>query len=373
MATTRLEALSAAFEQAEAGTLNAPVEKQIETAAPETPPADPAPDRPRDEHGRFAKAAEPQAPKADEQVDPAKTLAEQVAPKVEEKPVRKPPSSWKKDHWTRWERLASDPELAPLQDYIEQREQDFAKGVSTYKAQWDQAAPLLEAMQPFMPELQQHGIQPQLWIQNLGNAHRTLAMGSPEQKLQMFAKLATEYGVPLNAVSQVMGVPNGQQLGQVPFIDPQFAHLAQTLNAVKNEFDQFKTIQQQQEQVRLQTEVDQFKATVDQDLFEAAKPVMAQLLETGMASDLKTAFEKAIRVDDSLWQQHQAAEQARQAEAAKAEAEKRQKEEAERIAQKKAAAVSPKSASPTGPTTTGGGKDRRSLIAEQLEGLSGRF
>ena len=78
--------------------------------------------------------------------------------------------------------MGQDPELSKLQEYIMQREQDYAKGVSTYKSQWDQAAPIYEAMQPFIPILQEHNIQPQQWIQNLGRAHQVLAMGSPEQK-----------------------------------------------------------------------------------------------------------------------------------------------------------------------------------------------
>jgi hypothetical protein len=366
MATTRQEALAAAFDK---------IESQPPAETPAEPPAveSQAADRARDEQGRFAKAQQTEAVKPTEAAPAPAVSAATQTPTTAPEPqaTRKPPSSWKKDYWQHWDKLATDPELSKLQDYIEQREADFAKGVSTYKAQWDQAQPLMEAITPFMPELERFGIPPQQWIQNLGIAHRTLALGSPQEKLQMFAKLATDYGIPLQALQ---GQPNGQS-GAVPQVDPQFGYIAQTVNALQNKLQQFETYQQQMEQARLLTEIEQFRATVDEDLFEAAKPVMAQLLESGMASDLKTAFEKAMRVEDSLWQRQQQAEQARQAEAAKAEADRRQREEQARVAHKRAAAVSPKSASPTGPATTGGGKqDRRSLIAQSFdEHIAGRF
>lgn len=283
-------------------------------------------DRIRDEKGRFIKAEEPPEEKS----------------AVEEKPVRKPPSSWKKDHWGQWDRLASDPELATLQDYIEQREAEFAKGVSAYKNQWDQAQPIYEAIQPFVPELQQYGIQPAQWIQNLGNAHRTLALGTPEQKLQMFAKLATDYGVPLQSLT-------GQQQ------DPQFPNVLGEVNNLKTELNRIKQEREAQEQAFIQQEIEKFKANAP--YFEQVKPTMAQLLQSGVAADLKTAYDKAIRLHDDVWQEHQAQQ-------AKAEADER----ARQAAEKKAKAVSTKSATPTGPTgTVSGKKSLRDIIAEQVD------
>lgn len=376
MAITRQEALAAAFEQSEAGTLEAPVERQIETDEAQT--------RPRDEHGRFTKAEqEAQAAQAadataatqqTEQAAPAATLTEQAQTQV-----RKPPTSWKKDYWGHWEKLGSTPELSSLQDYIEQREADFAKGVSAYKTQWDQAQPLVQAMQPFLPELQQYGIQPQAWIQNLGNAHRTLALGSPDQKVAMFAQLATQYGIPLPEVYRSMAQPaqEGQQVQPqaAPGLDPQqFGYMAQTLNQLQNELQQFKHNQQQSQEQQLLQQINEFKGSVDPETFEAVRGTMGQLLDSGVATDLKTAYDKAIRLHDDIWQKQQTQEQAKQAEAQrKADAEREAQRQAD-LAKKKAAASSPRSASPTGATTAGGGKqDRRSFIAQQLDEATGRF
>jgi len=328
--TTLRDALTDALGKSEEGTLTAPVETPIETDAPQEQAETQSErdERIRDERGRFAAKSEEQPVEA----DPA--------------PTRKPPSSWKKDYWGQWDKLASDPELAKLQDYIEQREGDFAKGVSTYKSQWDQAAPIYEAVQPFLPELKQYGIQPGQWIQNLGTAHRTLAMGTPEQKLQMFAKLATDYGVPLQAL----------QGGQ----DPQAGYVTQTVGQLQQTVQQMLAQQQAQEQARLQNEIKAFQESAPH--FEEVKPLMAQLLESGVASDLKTAYDKAVRLNDDVWSKVQA-EQASHSQRQTA------------IAHKKAAAVSPKSSGPTGSMVQGGAKKGlRDVLSEQFDSVStGRF
>jgi hypothetical protein len=139
----------------------------------------------------------------------------------------------------------------------------------------------------------------QQWIQNLGNAHRTLALGSPEQKLQMFAKLATDYGVPMQA----------HHGGQVrPAV---FACDAERLNAPTQSLRRSR--RQSAEQARMQQEIQAFKANAPH--FEAVKGDMASSYRAASSSDLKTAYDKAIRLHDDLWQQ----EQARQAQDAEAE------------------------------------------------------
>ena len=309
-------------------------QESVEQSTPEsvqTETVEQKAERARDEAGRFA----PQA-------------KEPVAPTEPQTPATKPrPTSWKKDYEEHWGKL--DP---TLQDYINQREADYAKGVSMYKQNWEQAAPIYEAMQPFMPVLQQYNIQPQQWIQGLGNAHMALVQGTPEQKLQMFAKLANDYGVPLQALT-------GQQY------DPQFSMLAQELNQLKNQWGQFQTQREQTEQAQIQNEIQSFSK--DKPHFEALRETMAQLLQSGVANDLQSAYDKAIRLNDDIWQQQQAEAQQAQAQA---QAQQRQQQ----VATAKAKAVSPKSISPTANMNGGTGKKSlRDTLAEQIDShLGGR-
>ena len=298
---------------------NEPTENTLE--APKT-------SRPRDESGKFAKSAPEAQDEATEVLEPETVQEVQAKPR---------PSSWKKDYEEHWGKL--DP---TLQDYIQQREADYAKGVSTYKNQWDSAQPLIRAIEPFAPILQQHNIDPAQWISNLGRAHSVLALGSPEQKQQMFAQLANDYGVSLNEVGG-------------GYADPQFSLIAQELNQIKNQWNQFQTQQERTEQASLQNEIQSF--STDKPYFDEVRETMAGLLQAGMANDLQSAYDKAIRLNDNISQKVQA-EQAH-----KSEADRQAK-----LASAKAKALSPKSSSPTASTSTGGkGASIRDELLKQFE------
>jgi hypothetical protein len=281
-------------------------------------------DKARDEQGRFAKQAEPE-------------LKAEVTQEVTTKPR---PTSWKKDYEEHWSKL--DP---TLQEYINQRESDYAKGVSTYKQNYEAVAPIYEAMQPFMPLLQQHNMNPGQWISNLGNAHRTLVEGTPEAKLQAFARLASDYGVPLQALT-------GQQY------DPQQSLVLNEVNTLKQQLAAFQQMNEQKEQMTLQQEIAKFQAEAPH--FEEVKETMAQLLQSGVATDLKSAYDKAIRLNDEVWQKQQA-------EASQAQAQANVHAQAQKAAEAKAKAVSTRSNSPTAVMTSGNSKDRRSILAEAVE------
>jgi len=320
-------------------TLRDTIEQAMETHEPQDAPIvennEPVSvDKPRDEVGRFAPKVEAKEPLP-----------------VDLPPVKPRPSSWKKDYEEHWTKL--DP---TLQDYINQRESDYAKGVSTYKQNWDNAAPIYEAMQPFMPLLQEHNIQPQQWISNLGNAHKMLATGSPQEKLQMFAKLANDYGVSLQGLQ-------GQQH------DPQFSQIAQELSQIKNEWSSFKTLREQQETNSIVGMIEAFQQK-NPNLDKVHDEVFG-LLQTGFVKGatpeerLQNVYEKAIRLNDDIWQQTQA-------EAQQAKAREVAEQNQQRVAQAKAKAVSPRSTSPTGTMGTGTGKKGlRETLSEQLEQAMG--
>ena len=290
-------------------------------------------ERPRDESGKFAKTSQQSEASVTEASD---DNIEQEEVKVE---TKSRPSSWKKDYEEHWGKL--DP---TLQDYIQQREADYAKGVSTYKNQWDMAAPIVEAIRPFEQTLKQNNIDPARWISQLGNAHSQLVYGSPEQKLQMFAQLANDYGVNL-----------GQLTGQTGY-DPQFSQLAQELNQIKNQWTSFQSQQEMQEQAQLQNEIASFKD--DKPYFDEVRETMAGLLQSGMANDLQSAYDKAIRLNDDVFQRVSATH------AQKSEAAQREK-----VAQAKAKVLSPKSTTPTASATNGGksASSAREAIMQAME------
>lgn len=341
------------------GGTGAPPESKI-TAAPETS------DRARDDKGRFTekkeaaeKTAAAPAKTGTPTPPPAGTQAQVAAAAPKPKPAR--PDSWKKDYWGHWDKMTSGQALSPeeslaLADYMVKRETDFRHGVSAFNDEWNRAKPIVEAMQPFLPLLQQHGIQPQQWISQLGNAHRELALGSPEQKLQRFAWLAQQYGVPLQALTD--------QAAQTQYLSQ--GAQAQNFRAPQNVLtreEADRLFQERFNKIRSEEDIQRFGQDQDKHPhFEAVRETMAQLLEANLAEDLPSAYEAALRHPrhSDLWQSIQEQDRARQAEA-------NAKAEAERLQKAKGKAVSVRSATPNAPAAGEKPKDRRSALEEAYE------
>lgn len=341
-------------------TLRESIESAIEvhsepSAEPAAAPSEPVESKPgrtagraRDESGKLlpGKAVREET-KTEPVAEPPKTPG--TPPGIEANPnpevpaaapiVTRPegcPSSWPKDLWPLWVKMNTDAPLSPqearqLAQFNAKRETQFATGVSTYKQIADTAKPLMDAIAPFQADLEQHGIKAEEMVSRLMSAHKQLALGSPHQKLQLFTKLAQDYGIPIQALYD-------QQTQQ------QF--LAQPYAPPAPPTPQAPDIEKLIEQTLTNREVQQTVASMAQDtqkypFFNYVRADMAQLLESGEATDLHEAYEKCLELPQHAMlttvlqqQQAQAAEQQRQA-AAKATV---------RVA--RANAVSPKSSTP---------------------------
>jgi gas vesicle protein len=176
-----------------------------------------------------------------------------------------------------------------------------------------------------------------------------------EQKVQMFQRLAQDYGIQLNGE----GVAPIQQ-------DAYTQQLMNQLNQVNQEVSSIKSRFAQEENQRLTNEIERVRSDAEKfPHFDVVREEMAQLLELGKAQDLETAYKKAVRMNDDVWalEQDRLLKEARQTTI-----------KAQQVAKAKAAAVSPKSTTPSGKVSNPEDKkDRRSLIADQLgEAMSRR-
>lgn len=328
------DTLSAAFEAAETSEVSPVVASpREETSAQEER-------RDRDEQGRFSAKEQAQMPTPQASILP------------EEKPLARP-THWKKDYLPMWDKLSTGVPLTPdeakkLAAYSNQRESEFASGVSTYRAEAERAKDLQEAMAPFLPDLQRHNIQPTQWIQSLGQAHQTLAMGSPEQKLQMFAKLAADYGVDLNAFT---GASN-----------PMTAQMMQQIQSLSGQVNTFTNWQKQEEQRQAQEALSMFNDAEKFPHYEEVRGTMAELLLSGLAKDPKAAYDKAVRLNDNVW----TAEQERQAQA---KATQDASLKATAVARAKSNAISVRSSTPSA-TQGSGAKDLRSQLTEAFGAIA---
>lgn len=345
----RKELLMQAMDQAEEGTLEAPVETEIEVND------DPI----RNEKGQFVSKKEAEPVEEAPQVEDAPV---EVEAQVEEyKPVVARPTTWKKEYLPLWDKMDRGENLTPeearkMLEYSTQRESEYKKGVSAYKAEADNARALTEAIAPFVPELQKNGIHPAAWVNNLGRAHMILSQAPYQQKLELFNKLAQDYGIDLNLAH------SGENTTQ--YQDPQAYALQQQIQQLQQQVQQVGSWKQQQENQVLMSEIERFSSDVDKHPhFEAVREQMAQLLERGLANDLESAYAKAVRLNDEVWQteQNRLLQQATN-----------QANQAQRVARAKAAAVSPKSVTPNVSAQATDKKDRRSLLAEQMGEIGSR-
>jgi hypothetical protein len=293
--------------------------------------------------------------------EPAESISNDEFEKPDEEPQEKVtrPSTWKKEYVTIWDKMEkgeqiSKEDFTKFAEYANQRESEYKKGVSTYKAEADRAKSYEEAVAPYSQDLQRRGIKPEQYISNLARADQILTHAPMEQKVQIFQQLAQEYGVQLNGN------------GQMQQFDPYTQQLMNQLNMVNQEVSSIKGRFAQEENQRLMGEIEKVRSDVEKfPHFDVVREEMAQLLELGKAQDLETAYKKAVRMNDDVW----ALEQERLLKDAKQSAVK-----AQQVAKAKAAAVSPKSVTPSGKVSEPGDKkDRRSIIAEQMgEAMSRR-
>ena len=344
---SRRDMIEAALDQAEEGTLEAPVEKEIEVN--DDPIETEA--QARDDQGRFTEKDKPESSTPDEE-EPEEP-AEEV----------KRPTTWKKEYVDVWEKMKDgkpldEQEFAKFADYANQRENEYRRGVSAYKAEADNARQLTEALGPFIPELQAQNIHPVAWINNLGRAHMVLSKAPYQEKVQMFHRLAQDYGIQLSQ--------DGIQMPEQQYVDPYQQQLMSQLQATQQQVQQLSAIREQEENARLNQEINRVSSDRERfPHFEMVREDMAQLLERGLAQNLETAYSKAVRMND---------------EAYKLETDKllkstsSQASKAQQVARAKATAISPRSVTPSGQVSKGDAKDRRSLLAEQLgQAMDGRL
>jgi len=360
MSDDRRELLEAALDQAEDGTLEAPVEKEIEVnddpiqAENASEEGSSQESNDRDEKGRF-KAQETSSDQ--DSAEESDLVAE--AGDVPDEEIKRP-TTWKKEYVDVWNKMQEGKpldkaEFAKFAEYANQRESEYKKGVSAYKAEADNARQLTEAIGPFVPELQQQGIHPVAWINNLGRAHMVLSKAPYEQKVQMFHRLAQDYGIQLNQ--------DAVQMPEQQYVDPYQQQLMQQLQATQQQVYQLSAIREQEENSRLTQEISRVSSNKERfPHFEMVREDMAQLLERGLAQDLESAYAKAVRMNDEAYK----LEQDKLLKSVGTQASK-----AQQVAKAKATAVSPRSVTPSGQVSKTDAKDRRSLLMANLADAEG--
>lgn len=227
----------------------------------------------RDENGRFKKAESSTVETADTE--------NKAEPTEASTPARNPWASWKREAQTVLSQLPPE-----TQKMIQEREEQFHKGIEQYKQDAFRGRSLGKALAPHMEYLEQVGVQPEQAITTLIQAEKILRTADPQTKSNMFMKLAHDYGIDVNSLTNV------------PF-DPYKYQLEQQLQAQQAQLAQIMQSKQVAEEAQLGQTIEQFAQT--HEYFDEVRETMADLLDKGLASDLNDAYSKAVRLNDDVF------------------------------------------------------------------------
>lgn len=218
----------------------------------------------------------------------------------------------------RAEAAAEFSKLPPIvQSEILKRETDIFKGIEQYKESAAFGNSIRQVLSPYMPVLEKYGIKPDAQVADMMQAHYTLAFGSPEQKLGLLQKVASDYGIDIR---------NLQPPGGTEYVDPQVKDLQTQLQQLQSQMMQSQRAQETAKVAEIKRYVTAFASDPKNVYFEELAPDMANLLRTGAEKTVEAAYEKAmwmnpaVRAKELSRQQAEKAETERKAAAEKAEA-----------------------------------------------------
>lgn len=255
----------------------------------------------RDDDGKF-KAKEETKESVQE------TAQEEVA-----KEVPAAPQSWGGKVKEKWGTL--DPEVRAE---ILKREADQHRMVTAHDGELRLGREIKEAITPYMAHIQAEGATPVQAVASLLNTAHILRTGTPEQKKALIINTAKQYGVDLGAEEE--------------YVDPTIAQLKQQIEELRqlaNPQVIESRLTERMESSKVQADIAAFASDPAHVHFETVKPLMASLLGTGQAKDLKEAYDMACMANPTIRSTLEAAKNA--------ELEAKRKQE---IANKKRAASS---------------------------------
>jgi len=315
-----------------------------------------------------AEAAGEETPvvKAAEAVQEPKPVAEETKPVAAPATEDGAPSSWKEGPKKKW--AALDPEVRAE---VIRRERDAIQALTNSDGARKFATTMSNAIGPHGARLQALGIQPDAAVAALLRTDMVLSSGAPAMRAQTIAKLIKDYGVDITLLDQAL---SGQNITQA---DPVMDRLSSLLDQRLAPVNQFLTRQQQvtqQEERRAEqqliSEVDMMEASPEKyPHFNAVRQEMANMVEynaaKGVSISLEAAYNRCVRMDDTLSGQIQAqnaSEVARIAAAARTA----------RATKARSASLSVSSSGTGQPRANVNPSDRRGTIMAAFEALEGR-
>ena len=229
----------------------------------------------------IVKAMNPEEEKAETpETQPSEVAEQQPVEPVVEKIA--PPASWSGVVKEKWDALPLE-----VQAEISKREEEIHKGFTKHDEERTFGRSIKEMVSPYMPIIQAEGGTPEKAISSLLNTAYVLRTGTPEQKLNLLKVTAEAYGVDVAKLAE-----------QQEYVDPTISQALQEIERLKeltNPEVIKNQLRQEAENASILSEVNAFAAdTVKNPHYAKVKEIMANLLGTGQAKDLREAYDNAV-------------------------------------------------------------------------------
>ena len=242
---------------------------------------------------------EPGDGEADDKVAGAKPIPdeaddlgdEDVPDKVAAKEKIPAPVSWKPSTRELWNKLP-----VAVQQEVQRREGDIAKGMQQASGYKKMAAEYHSVVQPFESLIRAQNSTPSQAITNLMTTAARLTMGTPAQKAAVISEIIQNYGVDIETLDTVL---SGQEMPDSQY-GPILQQLDTKLAPITDFMSRFSQTEQQQVQETSQKvtqDIQVFASDPKNSFFEDVREDMADFLEfagkRNIPMTLKDAYDKA--------------------------------------------------------------------------------
>jgi hypothetical protein len=193
------------------------------------------------------------------------------------------PKTWTKEALADWATLPPR-----VQQEVLKREEDFLRGITQYKTAAEIGQRYDAVAQPYQAILQAENIDPVQLFQSFAANHYLLSKGTEDQKLQIAASLVDGYGIDFAKLIDYMG---DRAVGAPdPYVKQLETRLAQLEGTTRQQVE----AQHSAARSQVENEVSAFASDPAHPYFEEVSDDIAKLLNSGLATDLKDAYEKAV-------------------------------------------------------------------------------
>jgi hypothetical protein len=198
------------------------------------------------------------------------------------------PKTWRKDAAAVWDQLP-----ASAQAEIIKREGDIFSGIETYKADANYGIGFKQALAPYLPMMESRGVNPIEHIKGLLSSFDAIERGTPEQKMAIFKQVANDFGIDASSLLQ-----------DQPYKDPDVLAVNNHLKQVRKEIQELKSYREQETRSSINSEIENFSKDPGKIYFTELSNDMASLIEKGICSNLKEAYDQAVWLNPNVREKH---------------------------------------------------------------------